>query len=121
MADSRQYLTEKLAEVQGRMQECVDQMQARYDGARRSHQVLSFENPPTTDLAQARREGAEAAQKITPEYLQGVLRYKDRVSKGVSYKEMWQVGNARRMVDPQWTSKRYTPRLLDMLEEHNQG
>ena len=115
MADAKQYLTEKLAEVRAQMQVCIGQLEAYRNDNRNDTFMSSFTPSPTALLAQARQQGAEAASEMTAEDIQKFHHRQNQVKDSVSYQEMWQVGNARRVVDPQWMLDKYTPVPLDML------
>lgn len=112
--DAKQYLTEKEAEVRGRVQACFHELES-VTRALSKNRPGFVTIPPSAEalLAEARASAAKSVPQLDTEKRR--YRLEEPVTNGVSQREIFEIGRAKRLLPGKWVTNRYTPSLLYML------
>jgi hypothetical protein len=111
--DAKHYLTDKKAEVRRRVEACFHELESL---TRPRDRTLWFGfNSAAKVLVEARASAA----KLVPHLETDRRRYRleEPETDGVSQREIFEIGRARRILPDKWKTNRYTPSLLYMLQD----
>ena len=112
--DAKNYLTEKNTEVRERIRACFHELD-NVTRNTREHRMFGFTPPAAEVLAKARAKAARSADVIDTERYRHNL--DDPATNGVSPREIFEIGKAKRLISKKWMTNRYAPSLVYMLED----